>query len=504
MPRLDVRRFDLQLGRQGTGVRANVGALAAPGRALQQVGAQLGAFAEQHRNAINRVEARPRLAQLQSDFLIELDARSADPTKHRTLLEDTDALGTQLLERALEGVDDPELQQAIQGSASDFFLGRRPHVSSLARRQATEIAQTDVLESLDRYRDIYTNATDGEAEQLALLGMQQAMEEAVNAGVIDPIKARAMFETTRDDAFELSILEQMQSNPQGVAELLNDDAQFQGLDPKRRLNLGLKANRIIEAQERERITRIERSERRAEKAHREQQDANLLDLSIALLQNPESVTPEALIAAAQSGALRGPQFNAIMKARDTALRTDNFVEDPVLKQNALSAVLNDDFDVERIMGLPLEPSSIEELIKLQDSVERRGGPLARREVKDSLNRIDDVIGGIRGPMAILDPAASERVSNAQQALVDAVLGDPDLDVTAATDTIISQFRLNPPVASSLPKPRFLVGSRGLPDIQETRKATVLAFRRGEITQDEFQEQAELLEELEEIAGQRGQ
>ena len=53
-------------------------------------------------------------------------------------------------------------------------------------------------------------------------------------------------------------------------------------------------------------------------------------------------------------------------------------------------------------------------------------------------------------------------------------------------------------------PRFGVGSRDAIDVQASMQATVEAFQRGDMTQDEFEDQATLLKEWEEAVAQMQQ
>lgn len=154
----------------------------------------------------------------------------------------------------------------------------------------------------------------------------------------------------------------------------------------------------------------------------------------------------------------------------------------------------------------IDLDTAEELIGAADQVTRRGGVLARADVRAARGFVDSTIGGIRGPLAILDSASSERTQNALRDFDNQVRkageSGQSFDPFAIADEVVEGFRTKPPSPTAFRRPRYLVGMRASPDIDKSMLRTLDALDRGLITQQEAMEEIMNLEAIEDALEQR--
>lgn len=98
-----------------------------------------------------------------------------------------------------------------------------------------------------------------------------------------------------------------------------------------------------------------------------------------------------------------------------------------------------------------------------------------------------------------DPGAAQTKANMLDDWADWAQRNPKANDNEAHDAytrIASEYSLidRKKITAGMRQPRFLVGSRTAPDIDETERRTVKAFQKGEIDKGEFERQAELLKQ----------
>ena len=149
------------------------------------------------------------------------------------------------------------------------------------------------------------------------------------------------------------------------------------------------------------------------------------------------------------------------------------------------------------------------LVSVQDQVNKQGAILATREVKDLMNSLDNRIGGVRGPLAILDLAASERVDIALTKFRKRVVEgeDPQTVFDDILKGFKSDFSRDPLYQIDLlARPDKWVGNRFgkkaelVERTEDAIRATAKSFGAGEISQKEYFKQLRLLDEYEKVIG----
>lgn len=158
-----------------------------------------------------------------------------------------------------------------------------------------------------------------------------------------------------------------------------------------------------------------------------------------------------------------------------------------------------DFDDVAARKDKLAPDDLNRMLALADQVSRRDGVLARGDVRRERARIDSIIGGVRGPLAVLDTASSERLANALDDYDQAVLGGTD--PRAAADNVIQSYRAQPPSVRALPRSQFWSGANsGLVsdpailrrDLAAARQKAIAAFDAGKLTEQALARELTLL------------
>ena len=248
--------------------------------------------------------------------------------------------------------------------------------------------------------------------------------------------------------------------------------------------------------------RAERLADKAAKASREDLELSYINRILA----GEIVSEGDIIADGRTRNLDGGQVNRLV----TMLRSEGAVEDdPLLLLTINDAVQNADPNAMNhiVTGMEaglLKPATAASLVRNLNEAERRGGPMARDDVKRARRYLDQVVGGVRGPLAVLDTASSIRVANATRAFDETIRAleekGAQYNASAVADEIAQQYRLVEEPISAMPKPRYLVGSRSTPDVDATRQETLRALDSGEISPEEASVELELLERIEDAMG----
>lgn len=198
----------------------------------------------------------------------------------------------------------------------------------------------------------------------------------------------------------------------------------------------------------------ERADRIADRQRKRAQEDAASTLAVRIMQGEAKAAD--LTTALASRTIGREQFNSLLGA----LRTEEQgVDDPNVEIDLRTDIINGNAAQSDILRArssgALTPETTAELLTLHDQVARRGGPLASDAAKRALQYVDDTVGGVRGPFAILDFDSSTRVANAKREYTQRVLAEED--PWAVADDIVRRYRPQPPALTSFPRPQFLTG-----------------------------------------------
>lgn len=242
----------------------------------------------------------------------------------------------------------------------------------------------------------------------------------------------------------------------------------------------------LDARDKELLRLKTEAEKRAEKEHKDRQDATFVRVILGIAKG--EVSEDLVFLLLEKDGLRPIQHGKALKL----LREDDVISDPdtllALEVDVRLGIktFEDIEDVENISNKDKRT-----LIALVDTVERRGGILARDDIKRHLNDISQRVGGERGPFAILDLGVTARVRNAIVEFENRVLAGEDPQ--AVRDSVIDAFVDSDArsILQGLARPPFLKLGRGrgsseekLEDIKEATKE--LVRNRKNMSEDEYE------------------
>ena len=228
------------------------------------------------------------------------------------------------------------------------------------------------------------------------------------------------------------------------------------------------------------------AEARAEKELKDRQDQTFVRVILGI--SKEEVSEDLVFLLLEKGGLRPLQHAKALKL----LREDDTISDPdTLLALEVDVRLGEKTfeDIEDVENISNKDKRT--LIALVDTVERRGGILARDDIKRLRTNISQLIGGVRGPLAILNPGASRRTRNAIVEFENRVLGGEDPQ--AVHDSVLDAFldRDAASVLQGMARPPFLKLGRGrgnreekLEDVEEATKE--LARNRKNMPEAEYE------------------
>lgn len=180
----------------------------------------------------------------------------------------------------------------------------------------------------------------------------------------------------------------------------------------------------------------DRQAKKEKEALKEKHDANYADINLRIVRREIKETE--IVRALEEGKINSQQF---LTARTNLAKENSEVGDHDRYLQLRIEALKGNITYEQVLAnreLLSEKQEIE-LVNLVDTTDRRGGALARDDVKRELDRIDQSIGGVRGPLAVLDAASSMRVANALAEATDRMKARPQ-DARKIADEVIERYR----------------------------------------------------------------
>lgn len=482
-------------------------------RALANVGTVTGQIAAANNEIDARLRASERslkLGRLKLDYELQagalLEQRATDPTRYGTLAEDMGKVRGQLRDQTLKLAGDDEfLRQSLSHELTQLDMRADIETRRLARTQQIDYSKSVMRSALDDYSRMHARSTpadriDIEREVEGLIGAQ------VHAGIISAEDGVKLAISWSSDAAANDIMQQMQ-DPGQIRQLqskLLDPNEYPALAPEERTRLQGTVDRLIEQDDRERIRLAEKSERDAERAFKDAQAQNAAGFRVRIMEGLGS--ERELTMALETGQIDLPAFNSLLPA----LQAEREQRDDPTRVVQLQRAVGDGSATEAQVWSAYADGGLSKdtalaLMKQVESVRRGGGVLARDDVQRQRAHIDAMVGGVRGPLAVLDSASSQRVANAVRDYDERVAAEYDrakaegrpFNPKAIADEIVDLYRASPPDRLALPRPRY-AGSRpaSIEDVQLVRQRTAEALLAGDILPAQAAEQERLLQQYE--------
>ncbi len=393
----------------------------------------------------------------------------------------------------------PKAQIAIQNKRAELLAGasnnRVKNMFAISSEQRVEKSLSSFLTHVTRERKKANKAT-------SLSRIQEAIDDATSAPFDRDVLERALVivegeaatlfkdfsQDVIDNEVEKSVTNLLDKVITAASRLDNRQARkifddfFLKIDGVSRAGISVR----LEARDKELLRLRIEAENRAEKELKDRQDETFVRVILGIAK--DEVSEDLVFLLLEKGGLRPLQHAKALKL----LREDDVISDPdtllALEVDVRlgKKTFEDIEDVENISNKDKRT-----LIALVDTVERRGGILARDDIKRHLNDISQRIGGERGPFAILNPGATSRVRNAIVEFETRVLGGEDPQ--AVRDSVIDAFVDSDAksILQGLARPPFLKLGRGrgsreekLEDVEQATKE--LARNRENMSEDEYE------------------
>jgi hypothetical protein len=378
--------------------------------------------------------------------------------------------------------------------------------SSLGKRAAGE--GVDAIQSYAEAKlEAMVNAPSEVEARRHRVELHRALEAAavtnplITAGDADQLFNRAVQDAAHR---RVTIATARASNNPAALRQLSADLQsglFEDLPADAREVAAARAIDAAERSELHQLSMLDRAEAIQERQARRAREDRAAQLRVSLMRG--ELTEQALVAEVGARSISNDEFDGLLRAmRTEGAQRDDPPTALALRDGIYAGVVTGADVLREFRNGNLSQSSAEELMSLDDQVARRGGDsiLDRDDVKRARRFLNDTIGGLRGPLAVLDADESARVANGLREF-DARVQAGD-DPWQVADQLAAQFRTTPPAVTSFGRPMFLVGTPAAPDIEASIAATIAAFNRGEIDQTTAAREIERIERMERAAADR--
>jgi uncharacterized membrane protein len=345
-------------------------------------------------------------------------------------------------------------------------------------------------------------AVAGDEEQQALVKTKAnlLLQNAYNSGVLTAEETAKGTLDFQDEVTGAQVRKDILDDPDNAADKLLQ-GQYSGLSGEKQMMWLEKANQQSEANLRKQISQQERltkEQRRAEKAVAE----NMSKAGDKLLAAGE-LTEEWI--EANRDDIDPEDYRYFYKSLRSG---DNAATDPVVYSDLRQRASNGD-DVREVAREELRKGRLKTMDyeRLVNRSERNAGSAS---VPNWYKRGEQYIGrSLQVSDVNPDPAAAQRQAAAMNDWQDWADANPSATNDDAQKTykrIVNEYALLNYQDMTLTKrwPQYGVGSRDAIDVQASMQSTVDAFKRGEITQDEFEKQAALLKDWEAAAARMNQ
>lgn len=499
-PRVDPRvGFQVPQARPGIAPLAIVGqGLADTGdRALRSIGRVQDQLAHDEHAWLSST-----LAQARADWGVTLAERKSAaepgaPDFAPNLLKEYDDWSAKTIEQA-GGRAQGELAARLKviradlaGDALAFESGARTEWAKSQITGALENGRTAVFSAPQHYESAL-------GEQLGILAKTK---------LPGPVKL-GLERQIRQGLTEAYVAAQVERDPGGMAGKLGPgrtDAIVGQLSLEDRRRLYSKAESEVKqraadgrAQMSLRLQMEDRDARLAEKAERKMREERELSLTVGLIGG--STTPAEIMQAGKLRQLGADQVRTLMSlSRQEGEGVDDWriAADLRIRANSGEDVLGDALRARQSGAI-----SNRTLATVTDEVQQQrqqGGPLAREDVKSARKQLEEILLDGQNLFTGIKAPTAEKVARADDMFRRRMSDDPTADPVKVRDQVLSTFKGGAMDEAALPKSRFLVGTVRQPDIAATTARLQEALAAGRITQAEFLNEFEAVEEISKYA-----
>lgn len=453
-------------------------ALAGVGQATSQVAVAADTFFDRRRQKKQRAYLAEAVAENATGWEQKYrEAIDNAPSGAAGLAEALDKTLNEDVTRWAENVDsaDPETQALVRerlGAMRSQFVKRAIEFESVERSRHGAARTQQTLQGLGQSL-LNDPSQFKETHALGRLTIDEADD-------LRPAVRRQLQDAWRQIASTAALGTLVRQAPETAMTQLEGGKWDQFLEPTEVLTWIDRAETSALAQESDRQVQIDRLEKQQEKAIEEAQELRSEQLRIGSLRGELGQTE--LIDALERREITRSQFNSLLTGQEAVeVGEDNAVSALELRQRIYDGLAGSE-DVFQAHGNgDLSAQTAEELINLAASERQESESVLKSgDAKRARQFLDAQIGGVRGPLAVLDFDASARLANALREF-DTRVTDGE-EPFAVADGLAKQFRQIAPAPTSFGTPMFLVGTMLQPDVAATEARTLEALDAGQISE----------------------
>lgn len=224
-----------------------------------------------------------------------------------------------------------------------------------------------------------------------------------------------------------------------------------------------------------------------EQAKTAQTESNYANLQVAVARKQVDLT--GIVQALESQQITTEQYRTL---RSDYLKQSEDEGDPQLFSQMNVQALQGQLSFSDVMAEKerLSDRELNDLIGTVDQVQRRGGVLARDDVQRARGYLDQLVGGVRGPLATLDTEASTRVASALREFDTMAEDNPD-NAWKIADQLAARYSPTATATGFIPPPRFFEGG-SVGTVSELKQRAGEAYTRaqgalqsGEIEEEDY-------------------
>ncbi len=385
-------------------------------------------------------------------------------------------------------------------------------VTKLARKREVDVERASFNERAEERRRALVLAQDQVTRNTLLSDHKSDVEISLQNGYLTQVEAekinREFAQGTVADSIEVMppnkqvevLRNGLSYNKDGVPVIKKTGTSVDILDPVTRISM---LNDAIKAS----VSEAEKFDAAQNKAMKEAQDRLEDILRVSISEDPDSVPESNLNTLLLDRNLRRENVDRLMAFKKNKDTIDNDFPTLIDLQDLVN---NADPSAKTAISNAVSKGRIKNetgfsLYKQWQTNADNGGVLARADVKRAKDFVWTILFGAESltDRFLMPEADRERAVLANRDFTNLVLKEfsenpESFNPDRIADEVVSAFRIKPRELSTLPRPRFLVGTRDVPDIESTRKATAQALNDGVIDKEIAAMEARNLMEIEKI------
>jgi len=437
------------------------------------------ALAEAVQTSARRDMVLTEMSRAQQEISKAQIAFDSDPD-HRTIASRFDTQLDEIRKAHEQNIQDPMARIMFNRKYQEYATPQRIKMQYYQHSREVDAQQGNLVEVLDSKLDLIgKTALDDEATyhayQEEALG---AINEKAMDGIISRKKAAELRAGFRNGAAGTRARQAILENAEKAYVDLSS-GKYAGLDPLARIQLTSAAKAKWEADVRQAVTDAERAERKEDKERADRQNDFAMGLYVEFSKG--NLRRDEVVTAAEMRLIGLSHFKFFQNEFDADTATD----DPATLFALETSILNDTFDYNAVMEAPgLTPAR---RVKYLEILRGMKNDRWKEDFQTQMNLIKGYIV-TTGPLQNLIPGEQARLARANEDFYSLVMDQKKPMREAAAEVINKWSRVN---MRGGDLPNLMYGTPRNLDGAEDQ--LVSAFEAGDLSRDEFEAQASLLE-----------